>query len=149
GDRRHVPEFAEALGLLAAGLLVGRYGDPASRSQVSGGFALAQWLTTLTGERPTSSTGVISTPAVGRPIRLAETAERRDGTKASPWRSSSWGQQQSRSTPRRRLQGRPRTERENRKKEPNPFRTTETVRTPAVRPTEVTNRSSIRFSFAF
>ena len=54
--RRHAPEFAEALGLLSADLLVEVYGDSTSRSEVFGGFTLAQWLTTSTGERPTSST---------------------------------------------------------------------------------------------
>ncbi len=57
-DRRHAPEFAEALGLLAAGSLVEGYGDSMSRSEVFGGFTFAQWLTILTGERPTSSTGI-------------------------------------------------------------------------------------------
>ena len=57
-DRRYAPEFAEALGLLATGLLVEGYGDSMSRFEVSGGFTFAQWLTILTGERPTSSTGV-------------------------------------------------------------------------------------------
>ena len=40
-DRRYGPEFAEALGLLAAGLLVERYGDSMSRFAVPGGFTLA------------------------------------------------------------------------------------------------------------
>ena len=41
-DRRYAPEFAEALGLLAAGLLVEGYGDSMSRFEVSGGFTFAQ-----------------------------------------------------------------------------------------------------------
>ena len=40
-DRRYAPEFAEAPGLLAAGLLVEGYGDSMSRFEVFGGFTLA------------------------------------------------------------------------------------------------------------
>ena len=66
-------------------------------NQVPGGIACAQWLTTLTGESPTSSR---STPAAGRvtqvdkapPKRLAYAAVRR-----SPSRTNSlWGWQLSR-----------------------------------------------------
>ena len=57
-DRRQGPDIHEALGLQRAGFLVGAYGDPMSRSKVFGGFTLAQWLTTRTGESPTSSARV-------------------------------------------------------------------------------------------
>ena len=40
-DRRYALEFAEALDLLAAGLLVEGYGDSMSRFEMSGGFTLA------------------------------------------------------------------------------------------------------------
>ena len=40
-DRRYASEFAEALGLLAAGLLVEGYGDSMSRFETSGGSTLA------------------------------------------------------------------------------------------------------------
>ena len=83
-DRRQGPDIHEALGLQRAGLLIGACGDSMSRSKVFGGFTLAQWLTTLTGESPTSFAWVTRPERKGRPIRLAEKADRRDGAYVSP-----------------------------------------------------------------
>jgi hypothetical protein len=66
-------------------------------NQVAGGIACAQWLTTLTGESPTSSR---STPAAGRVTQVDKAQPKRPAYAAvrrSPSRTNSlWGWQLSR-----------------------------------------------------